>query len=283
MKTLFHRKHYTLLSILLLFLTIATLTVLLFPYNQVSFLLLVLIVGVVGIGLFWGTISALATTLLLYFVIGSLLFWFSLLNDMMLVADMPIIVLLIWMMALLIAALLSGVTSQRVHAIFQERDQLQEQIRTLVATDPITGFDNKTRLWNELEAEFSRSKRYNHVFSFLILKLNHFDQFQNLYGEAEMTNVLHHISESIYKQTRKSDLKFRVEKDEFALLLTDTPIEHIDIVIEKLDEAIRTFRLRNNKLVTLSFEYGYSSLMETMTESTQIYEFAKEQVATNVS
>lgn len=187
------------------------------------------------------------------------------------------------MVVLLIAALLSGLISLRVKTIFNEKEQLEEQIRTLVATDPVTGFDNKTRLWNELEAEFSRSKRYHHVFSFLIIKMNHFDQFQNLYGKNEMTNLLEHISEKMYTYSRKSDLKFRVEKDEFALLLTGTPIEHIEVVIKKIDEAIRTFRLSNNKLVTLSFEYGYSSLTESATEAAHIYEQAKEQVATNVS
>lgn len=94
---------------------------------------------------------------------------------------------------------------------------------------------------------------------------------------------MHHISEGIFNQTRKSDQRFRVESDTFAILLTDTPVEHAEIVRKKVDETIRTFRLKNNKLVTLSFEYGVVGFEEDMESYEDIFVAAKEQVEHHVA
>src|SRR5699024_11334456 len=105
-------------------------------------------------------------------------------------------------------ALFSGVCATRVTILFREKELLEEQIRTVVATDPITGFDNASRLMFELEAEFSRSKRYSRTFSFLMFKMRNYDQFRQLYGEMEECRLLHHLCDRIYAHTRKSVMLF---------------------------------------------------------------------------
>src|SRR5699024_6550945 len=126
-------------------------------------------------------------------------------------------------------------------------------------------------------------RSYGHTFAFLMFKMQNYEQFYQLYGADEERRLLHHISEEIYDHTRKSDQRFRVETDTFAILLTDTPVEHIEIVQKKVDDAIRTFRLKNNKLVTLSFEYSVAGFDKTNDSYEEVYEAAKEQVERHVA
>src|SRR5699024_6042268 len=283
MQKLLGSKTYLLVLFSIMILTMSFLTYLLKPHGQVGILFIVLILLVAIIGLTFGTVASLGLTLVLYFIIGSAFFFVTLPMDKMFPIEIPTLYLFVWMVGVLFAALLSGVTSYRVQNVFQENRDLEVQIQTLIATDALTGFDNKERLMFELEAEFNRSKRYGHTFAFLMFKMQNYEQFYQLYGADEERRLLHHISEEIYDHTRKSDQRFRVETDTFAILLTDTPVEHIEIVQKKVDDAIRTFRLKNNKLVTLSFEYGVAGFDKTNDSYEEVYEAAKEQVERHVA
>src|SRR5699024_8838811 len=129
-------------------------------FGQSSLLLSLLLLFVIGIGLFFCMVVSLGVTLILYFIIGSSFFWAALPSSMVIQTEMPFFIMVVWMIGLLLLAILSGLCATRIKAIFHVKEELEEQIRTVVATDAMTGFDNKSRLMFELDAEFSRSKRY---------------------------------------------------------------------------------------------------------------------------
>lgn len=226
-----------------------------------------------------GIVSALGITLLLFFAIGSTFFWFALTESAFISFDIPLHYLLLWMAFLIVIALLSGNIQRIGQKIERDYDHSEKQLQTLVAVDPLTGFDNKDRLLIELESEISRSQRYGETFSLLLLKIEHLEEFRKLYGESEFENVLQHIAKGIYETTRKSDLKFRTERDTFAILLTSTPIDTIDIITNKLTNHLRTFQLQNKKYVTLSFQFGSIGYTENMTDPIALYEEVREQVS----
>src|SRR5699024_4074943 len=116
----------------------------------------------------------------------------------------------------------------------EENKSLREEQMRLVAIDPITGFDNKERMFVELELEYNRSKRYGQTFTLIFLKVNHVDQFEKLYGEEEMSRLFKHIANEIHHSIRRSDQKFKPEKDLFAFILSNTPIGNITPVLKKL-------------------------------------------------
>lgn len=275
----FWNKKHRLYLLLIFFMTMLTIFgSLLIPYGRSGLLLFILFLVVSIVGLFAGTVISLGFALILLFITGSLFFWVSLTNDHLITNELPVLYFLIWMVGLLVFGLLSGIYSQGIHAVYRENELLKEQMRTLVAVDPVTGFDNKERMLLELEAEHSRARRYGSSYSFLVIKMNYFTQFYNLYGEQETTRLLNHISETVARFTRISDLKFRPEKNLFALLLTNTPIEDIHIVIAKLDKELTTFQLQNKKFVTLTFEYGYANFEEDQEDYKTVYELARNQV-----
>lgn len=159
-------KSYLLILFSVLIVAMSFLTYLLTPHGQVGMLLIALILLVVIIGLSFGSVASLGLTLLLYFIIGSSFFFVSLPMNRIFPFEIPIISLFIWMIGILLMSLLAGVISYRIQNIFKEKRDLELQAQTLVATDVMTGFDNKERLMFELEAEFNRSRRYGHSFVF---------------------------------------------------------------------------------------------------------------------
>src|SRR5690625_2315051 len=277
MNKLLTKNNRIVMTALFTFLVMSASGVILLPTGPQGLTLFLLVAFVGIIGIIGGLIIALGFTLLLFFSIGSILFWTSFTGASLLI-DIPMVYLLMWMIMLLVISIITGRFSMMLKELSVENIELREQINTLVAIDPITGFDNKERMMLELELEFSRSKRYHHTFSFLLIKVNHLDEFGKLYGERELNNVLLHISKGIYQSTRKSDQKFRPEHDTFSILLTDTPIEMIDIVIDKINNQLKVFQLQNKKYITLSFEFGYTGFDHEMEDHLSLYEATKEQV-----
>src|SRR5690625_2261007 len=247
-----------LMYVIFIIMTLSISAIFLVPLGDEGIILFSLSLFIVVIGVITGPITALSITLLFYFLIGSILFWAYLTNSFFVHVNIPYFNLLVWTVIILIASLISGRLSTLVKHMMAEKNHLEEQIRTLVAVDPITGFDNEDRMLVELELEYNRSKRYETPFIFLLLKVNHLDQFQKLYGEVEYKNLLQHMAKNIFRLIRISDLKFRVETDMFALLLTNTSLQDIDTIIKKLDEGLSVYKLENKKYISLSITYGYT-------------------------
>lgn len=224
---------------------IVGISIILIPRGEEGLPLILLMVIISLVGFLSGMVAALGLTLLLYFLIGSIYFWMSFTSTIIFDYDIPNILLLLWMISLLLIAILTGRFSEHIKDLSIENDLLKEEVRVLVAVDPITGFDNKERMLIELKSEFDRSKRYDQTFLFLLIKIRHIEQFQKLYGEAEYINLLQYLAKAFHRYTRSSDLKFRLESDMFALLLTHTGGEHSRLIIDKLNRELKTFQLQN--------------------------------------
>lgn len=255
----------------------------LIPYGREGMVLFFLTTFVAAIGMTNGLIAGLGLTLLIYFFLGSALFWMSFTGTSLVEMSMPFLIIFIWIVILLLMSLITGRFSTIIKNLAKENDRLQEQLRTLVAVDPMTGFDNQERMFLELELEYNRSKRYGDTFSFLLIKIENLDEFRKLYGEIEYEQVLQHITKNIYGLTRLSDQKFRPEQSVFALLLSNTPIKDVHIIIEKLDKILRVYQLRNKKYITLTCTYGSAEFMEDVSDPRKFYELVKDQVETHAS
>lgn len=250
--------------------------------GQESMMLFVLtsLVGIVGIAV--GLIPALGLTLILFFIVGSTFFWLTF-GSSTIESNVSLAYFLVWMVQLLILALTTGRVNVLLNDLYGDNVSLREQLNSMVAIDPETGFDNKERMLFELESEFNRSKRYGHTFSFLLIRIRNFDQLQKLYGASELKRILTHLSSGIYRNVRKSDQKFRPEKDLFGLLLVQTSAEDVQRVIDKLNKELSVFQLANKKFITLQFDYGFVSFHDELDDYLKVYELAKEQVSFHVS
>lgn len=159
---------------------------------------------VIAAGIWFGPIYALAVTLIVLFVLGTLMMFFQTGQ-----AEEGLRMLVVWGIALLLFSFISG----RIHDIAAELrrsvTRLQSEIKSFVAVDRVTGFDNKQRMKLELSEEIKRAERYGNSFVFLLLHMHYFKEFKSLYGEKETDRLFQYVSQQIRSSVRETDKKFR--------------------------------------------------------------------------
>lgn len=213
----------------------------------------------VGISLIGGPVIGLFSSLVYIFFIGSFLFYISMPNTLLSVQtitlSMPL--LLIYGFSLIIFVVIGG----RIHVLIRnemdEKRMLQEEVKQFVAVDAETGFVNKYRMAIEIEGEMSRVNRYGGMFTLMLFQIDFYDEFRRLYGEKERIHLLKTIAQKVKGSTRTTDLKYRYANERFALLLTNTSAESIEIVYDKLAEKLTTHQLLSGKYVTISYRAGH--------------------------
>lgn len=135
-------------------------------------------------------------------------------------------------------------------ALLAERDQLEreivrragleEELRYLATTDPLTGLLNRRAFMTTLADELTRSQRLHNRFTLLMLDIDHFKLVNDTYGHPVGDAVLIHLSGLLAEQLRSIDKLARIGGEEFAILLVDTPAEAATTVIERLLATIRS-------------------------------------------
>lgn len=90
-----------------------------------------------------------------------------------------------------------------------------------------------------LEKEIARSQRYKHIFSLVVIDLDHFKQVNDVFGHAEGDKVIGFLGDSLRKLKREIDVAGRLGGEEFGLLLPETEAEGAKVLIKRIQDYIR--------------------------------------------
>lgn len=99
-----------------------------------------------------------------------------------------------------------------------EHKLMEEQLRLLSITDPLTGVYNRRFLRETVCKELYRAERHGEPFSLVMLDLDHFKSINDRYGHDAGDQVLRHLVELIKGRIRASDCLARWGGEEFMLL-----------------------------------------------------------------
>ncbi|MFH1096451.1 MAG: sensor domain-containing diguanylate cyclase [Candidatus Desantisbacteria bacterium] len=117
--------------------------------------------------------------------------------------------------------------------------KLHEEIRKLAITDGLTGLYNYRYFQENLRNEIERCKRLNYGgLSLLFIDIDHFKQFNDLYGHQKGDLVLERIGMSLNIHTRKTDVVARYGGEEFVVIAPGTPKENSLLLGERIRSAI---------------------------------------------
>ena len=111
--------------------------------------------------------------------------------------------------------------------------RLQDRLRTLADTDPLTALPNRRRFLEELDREISRSRRTATPLTVVLLDLDGFKSLNDTYGHAVGDAALIQVARHVRQHLRASDVLARLGGDEFAMLLPGTGPEGCP-VLERL-------------------------------------------------
>lgn len=110
---------------------------------------------------------------------------------------------------------------QSVLRDISERKQLEEDLRQLAATDPLTGAYNRRSFFEKGENELLRSQRYNHPLSVLMLDIDFFKTINDTYWHNTCDLVLKELVHWLHQDLRQTDFLGRPGGEECAIILIE--------------------------------------------------------------
>jgi diguanylate cyclase (GGDEF)-like protein len=119
-------------------------------------------------------------------------------------------------------------------------------------TDHLSGLPNRRRLERQLEQEISRTMRYGHPFSLLMLDIDHFKKVNDSFGHEAGDEVIRNLAKTLQEGIRGIDLAARIGGEEFAIILTETSMEKAVEAAERLRLAVKNLQIAGVGSVTVS-------------------------------
>lgn len=140
--------------------------------------------------------------------------------------------------------------TQAERELVQARDaltNLNQTLERLAMQDGLTGLANRRQFDVALGSEFSRAMRHASTLALVMLDVDCFKQYNDIYGHAAGDDCLRTISRAIRDLTpkRPGDLAARYGGEELAVLLPNTDVDGAVAVAEKIRHAIYDLRIEH--------------------------------------
>ena len=145
--------------------------------------------------------------------------------------------------------------------------QLNEKLKQLAHTDEATGLFNKRRLFERLDMEIARARRYGEVLSCLMIDVDNFKHINDTYGHQAGDQVLRQIGDLLHRSLRVTDFKARYGGEEFTVLLPRTNSAGAFCVSENLRSALMTHEFvlpTTTARLTVSIGVACCSIFDTL-------------------
>lgn len=118
--------------------------------------------------------------------------------------------------------------------------QLNQRLQQLAQTDDLTGLFNKRRLFEQLDAEIARSRRYRETLSCLMIDVDNFKQMNDALGHEAGDEILRQFGSLLRRSVRVTDFVARYGGEEFTILLPHTDAAGVRRVAENLCAKLRS-------------------------------------------
>lgn len=144
-----------------------------------------------------------------------------------------------------------------------DRKTMEDELRRLATTDPLTGVNNRRRYTEMSERELTRCIRYKHPLCVLMLDADHFKAINDTYGHEAGDRVLIAFADACTNELRDVDVLGRFGGEEFTITLPETSIEIAMDVAERLRQLLSevVVTLDDGNDVTFSVSIGISELL----------------------
>ncbi|MGE4423642.1 MAG: diguanylate cyclase [Pseudodesulfovibrio sp.] len=142
-----------------------------------------------------------------------------------------------------------------------EQRKMEDELRTLASTDPLTGASNRRQFMSRLSEEFERCKRYNTSLVLLSLDIDHFKRINDTFGHPAGDDVLKELVALCKSTLRTTDLFGRVGGEEFQAALTQTRIGAGENTAERLRRRVERCEVKTHgQVITFTISIGVTAL-----------------------
>jgi diguanylate cyclase (GGDEF)-like protein len=137
-------------------------------------------------------------------------------------------------------------------------------LKTLALHDGLTGLANRRQFEAALHTEFARAQRNGSSLALVMLDVDYFKQYNDLYGHPAGDECLRRIGRTVgTAHNRAGDLAARYGGEELVLLLPRTDLAGAMAVAEKIRVAIRSLQIAHsaNAIGVVTISAGVAALV----------------------
>lgn len=152
---------------------------------------------------------------------------------------------------------------------------MYSRTRHMSVTDALTGLYNRRHFEDNLEREFLRAVRYDNNLSFAMIDIDFFKQVNDTYGHSAGDYVLKEVAYIISQTFRKTDMVFRYGGEEFAIIITETPLSKAIVPLERLRKTVEENNfVFNNQKIDVTVSIGASEVNRQTNTVHQLFDIA---------
>lgn len=144
------------------------------------------------------------------------------------------------------------IEQEKIKVIYQEK--LNEILKKEVNHDGLTGLYNRRYFDMIFTKELSRARRNKLSFTFVMMDIDYFKQYNDTYGHSEGDNVLKLIADFLDKKlSRAGDFCFRLGGEEFGFFFTGKSLEDAISYTEVICKGIEKLHIKHSKNLVSSY------------------------------
>lgn len=146
--------------------------------------------------------------------------------------------------------------------VLVSRIELEQSVKDLSATDPLTGLFNKGAFMTMSSPLVQTALRYKHPLTALVVDIDHFTRINDEFGRSAGDEALKVFGGVVGACLRKIDILGRMGGEKFAIVLPHTDVKGATIVAERVCAAVnRNIKLTfDKKNVRLTASVGVAAL-----------------------
>ncbi|MBC7419132.1 MAG: diguanylate cyclase [Bdellovibrio sp.] len=146
----------------------------------------------------------------------------------------------------------------------EELLEANQKLQELVEIDDLTGLFNMRSIFQKLEFEIERGRRFNRPVTVVMIDMDHFKSVNDGHDHLFGSYVLSEVGKIIRASTRNIDIPARYGGDEFLIVLSETPLSGVEHFCERLRKRVeqRTFA-QGKDSIKLTLSIGFSTTKDT--------------------
>lgn len=152
-------------------------------------------------------------------------------------------------------------TQLRVRDMQEELIDTNLKLQNLVEIDDLTGLFNMRSLYQKLEFEIERSRRFSRPVTVVMIDMDHFKSVNDGHDHLFGSYILSEVGKIIRSCTRSIDIPARYGGDEFLIVLSETPLSGVEFFCERLRKRVEeTVFAQGKDTIRLTLSIGFATL-----------------------
>lgn len=138
--------------------------------------------------------------------------------------------------------------------------EANRKLQELVEIDDLTGLFNMRSIYQKLEFEMERGKRFKRPVTVVMIDMDKFKMVNDGHDHLFGSFILSEVGKVIRHSTRTVDIPARYGGDEFLIVLSETPLAGVELFCERLRKKIEQMTFTQGEdSINLTLSIGFAT------------------------